>query len=764
MSIRSVIALLSILFLGLTSIVILPETAAAQGIIVDRNWNFGSVQLEQSDVDIAIRNNVAHVTIDHEFRNSGRSPAEGIFLFPLPEGASVSDFKMEMNGKLVGGEVLPADEAKKIYQRIVRKNLDPALLEWVDGRSFRASIFPIAARSTQRIVLEYDLVVDQVGNRFRFVHPLAGTVSSNQSGGTRPPWVVFPRPHPGPRGREDNPEPRTHKRPDQSKSPELSLSVSIDAGSSTELRNVFSPSHQIDLEYKNTHIVAAQLEALNEANSSFVLYYSTDTKRIAATLIPYRPYSHKPGYFMMMIAPPTKPSGPIEPKEIVFVLDTSGSMAGDKIDQAKSALKYALNRLGPDDSFGLIAFSSDLDEFGKSLSDKSSLADALYFVDQLEARGGTNINDAVLRAIRMLDGSANGSVVFLTDGLPSTGVTDVDKIIQNVTKANSDDVTLFSFGVGYDVNTRLLSDLSEGTAAFAEYVTPEENLEETVSLFYDRIRYPVMTDVEMSIPSAGVHALAPSNLPDLFVGDPLVITGRYRTSGKTTAILTGNVNGKRTSIEYNVDFPSRSRSDEFVARTWATRRVGQLLADVRRNGESEEAKDEIIALATEYGIVTPYTSYLVQEDDAFYSVNRPRSGAVGGARVDRSSARAPTAESGITAVAASKQYNRMQQAEGYDREVNLGVQVADQNLVMDEEGKWKSNLAVDKAKTNGKSAVKIQFASDAYFALLANYPDVKKYLRVGNEVEFVYNGQIVQVGTEGLQSATKADFADWFGS
>jgi Ca-activated chloride channel family protein len=757
------------MLMGFVLLVALTSTATAQGIIVDRNWNFGSVYLERSDVDISIRNNVAHVTIDHEFRNTGRSIAEGVFLFPLPVDASVADFKMEMDGKLVGGEVLPADEAKAIYQRIVRKNLDPALLEWVDGRSFRASIFPIAANATQRIVLEYDLVVDQVGNRFRFVHPLAGTVGTNRTTQARPPWIVrppFPRPGPRPdhRPRDERRDRQRSASPDRAVAPELSLTVSIDAGDATQLRNVYSPSHKIDTEYRDNHTATANLEALNEANSSFVLYYSLDTKRISATLIPYRPYRDQPGYFMLMLAPPTKPTGKIQPKEIVFVLDTSGSMAGEKIEQAKEALKYALNRLGPDDSFGLIAFSSDLDAFDTSLSNVSAVDDALFFVDQLQARGGTNINDAVLKAITLLNGSENGSIVFLTDGLPSSGVTDVDDIINNVTKANKNELTVFSFGVGYDVNTRLLGELSESTAAFAEYVTPEENLEEIVSSFYDRIRYPVMTDVSISIPSVGVHSMAPRALPDLFVGDPLVLTGRYRTSGKTTAILTGIMDGKKTTIEYRLDFPTRSRTDQFVARTWATRRVGQLLADIRKNGDKDELREEIVALATEYGIVTPYTSYLVREDEsptASVGMRFRRLANTPAAAMQQSIS---MEESGRDAVSASKQSNRMQRAEGYDDTVNLGIQVADQNLVVDEDGTWKSNLALDEKKTNGKPAIKIEFASDAYFALLARYPEMKEFLRVGSEVEFVFHEQLLRIGPEGRTTATDADFTEWFGS
>ena len=761
----------ALLLLGL----VLAAPASGQGIIVDHDWHFGNVTLEHSDVNVRIANNIAHVSVMHEFMNSGSRPAEGTFLFPLPKDASVADFQMEMGGRMVSGEVLPADEARSIYRRIVQKNLDPALLEWVDGRTFRASIFPIAPHGSQKILLEYDLVLEQNGNRYRFVHPMSGIVSGPRS---TAPWR--PSPRPGPRPYDDR---RLNNQPDgsdrgntQAKKKPLShftLSVSIDPGSGGEIRNVYSPSHDVTIDYQSGKRVNVDLRSMDDAQGSFVLYYTRDADRISATLLPHRPYRDEPGYFMLMIAPPSRPTGEILPKDIVFVLDKSGSMSGEKIEQAKQALRYSLNNLGADDRFGIVSFSSDVDTFRDGLARRASLDDALYFVDQIKAKGGTNINDALLKALAMLDDARNASIIFLTDGLPSSGVTNAEKIIRNVLDANDEGVNLFSFGVGYDVNTRLLDDLSESTAAFAEYITPEDNLEETVSNFYDRVRYPVLSDVKIEIPGADVFAMAPRSLPDLFVGDPLIVTGRYRKSAAPTAVLTGKSGGRTVRMTWKLDFPDRSRRDEFVPRIWATRRVGQLLADIRRNGEDPELKDEVVELATEYGIVTPYTSYLVLEDEDM-AMLRPRQipkdrlGAPRSGRVQLDAASdvemLSVGESGAAAVTASKRYNEMQQtASVAANRLVRGINAAGQNFVKYGDSTWVSNLVSKEDATNGKPAVQIQFASDAYFAMIDRYPEMKEFLQLGASVEFVYNRQLVQVGADGLEKVTEAQLVGWFG-
>src|SRR5690606_3249409 len=210
----------------------------------------------------------------------------------------------------------------------------------------------------------------------------------------------------------------------------------------------------------------------------FVLTYRLDESAVGATLLAHRPYSDQAGYFMLLLDPPAgEAAARSAPQDIVFVLDTSGSMSGEKMEQARDALRYCLTHLGARDRFGVVAFSSDLDVFRDEMRPASAADDALYFVDQLEASGGTNIHAALLKAAEMLQGSARGLVVFVTDGLPSVGTRDESVIRKDVAKALPEDTRLFAFGVGYDVNTRLLDGLADESGTFADFISPDESVD-----------------------------------------------------------------------------------------------------------------------------------------------------------------------------------------------------------------------------------------------------------------------------------------------
>ncbi len=302
-------------------------------------------------------------------------------------------------------------------------------------------------------------------------------------------------------------------------------------------------------------------------------------------------------------------------KDVILVLDTSGSMAGQKIAQAKEALRFILDRLNPNDRFALIAFNTGVNRLDEGLSTVQRREAAHRFVDGLNAGGGTNINDALLGALRGLDSERPTVLIFLTDGLPTAGVVDAGRIIENVRKSAPPSVRLFTFGVGYDVNTSLLDTLAANHRGASAYVKPGENLEETVSDFYAKISRPVLTDINLDFGGVRVTDLYPTPLPDLFAGGQLVLVGRYRTGGTTTVTLKGLVDGRSQQHAYSgLSFPQRTGDDTtFVARLWATRRIGYLLTQIRLHGTNKELVDEVVSLSLRYGIVTPYTSFLVDE-------------------------------------------------------------------------------------------------------------------------------------------------------
>lgn len=722
--------------------------AHAQAVVIGPDGRPAALELRTHRVEAEVRDEIAEVTVTHTFFNPGAATAEGTFLFPLPPGAQVSRFSMEVDGVEMAGELLSADEARRIYEDIVRRSLDPALLEMADYRTFRARLFPIPGGAARTITLRYDAALTREGNTVAFRYPLQGSLAARAAGG--PPMPPVRRP------RQDRPS-----APEATPAHSL-IRVTLDA--STAVTNLYSPSHEIDVERKGEREAVVTLENAGGLDGrDFVLYFSLDPADLGATLFTHRPYRDRPGYFMLLLSPPFEASpADVRPKDVVFVLDTSGSMAGEKIAQAKDALTYALRRLGPRDRFGLVAFSSDAQAFRETLAAPDAAGDAVYFVDQLEARGGTNINDALLTALAMLEESPHGMIIFLTDGLPTSGEKNEGRIRTNVTEANRNAVRIFTFGVGYDVNTRLLDGLSAGTGAFADYISPDENIEERVSTFYEKVRYPVLTDLDVKLSGVDAYAFAPGRLPDLYRGGRLILTGRYRTPGEAALTLRGVLGDKRVKKRYVFDFPALARERDFVARLWATRRVGELLDEIRLHGENDELRDEVIALAKEHGLVTPYTSYLVREDETMAGATPPvrRSPDVIQYEAPMRADAALTRTSGRAAVEMSKTLRTMREADVAAAPEATGVTVvAGRTLRLTAGGAW-----IDDGFDAEKDApVKLKFASDAYFAFLRRYPEARAFARLGDRVTFRFRDRFVQIGPDGATEMSDAALRARFG-
>jgi len=354
--------------------------------------------------------------------------------------------------------------------------------------------------------------------------------------------------------------------------------------------------------------------------------------------------------------------------------------------------------------------------------------------------------------------------------LPSSGVTDEGQIRRNLKNANRNDVRVFTFGVGFDVNTRLLDGISREHHGFADYISPQENIEEKVSGFYDKVRYPVMSAIEYEFRGAEVRSLSPGRLPDLFKGGQIILTGRYQSPGRTTLVLRGMSGERRQSFQYDFELPERERQQDFVARLWATRRVGDLLEEIRVNGENDELKNEVVALAKEFGLVTPYTSYLVKEEEAI-ARNFGRSPGVHGAptpmlmqSLDLDAAAAPpSAESfkmttGAGAVQASSRLREMKQAEVDPTTQQQGiVAISGRTMVLSPEGVW-----MDSEFKPVMKAVQLAFASEAYFNFLRLYPEARSFCKLGQKVIFKFRNQFVQVGEAGKKQMSEAELRKLF--
>jgi len=534
-------------------------------------------------VTVNINDQIATTRVDQVFYNPNDWPVEGIYMFPIPLEAAVSSFTLWVDGAPIEGQVLDAKEARAIYEDIVRNMQDPALLEYADRGALQASIFPIPPGGERRIELEYTQVLTYENGLVRYTYPL-----------NTEKFSVWPL-------------------------ESVAINVNI-RSSSVPIRAVYSPSHEIAVSRESDYQVAAGYEASQvRPDKDFHLVYSLGEEQ-AFHLISYRePESDDPdGFFLAMIAPQPDIDTRSIPKDLILVLDKSGSMEGEKFQQAKQALQYILEHLNPGDRFNVLAFSTGLNTYADRLRPASQVNQAIDWVQGLSAQGSTDINRALLEAAYLVDHERPAYLIFLTDGLPTEGVVDSQMILDNLGAAAPENLRLFAFGVGYDVDTYLLDSLAQAHHGASTYVPSGSRLDEMLSSFYAKISTPVLTDLALDFEDIGAYDLYPDPLPDLFAGSQIVVVGRYRRPGGVTVTLTGEVAGLMQKFRFEgqvfVQGSSSIGFESAVPRLWATRKIGHLLNQIRLHGPDQETIDQIVRLSIRYGIVTPYTSYLVTED------------------------------------------------------------------------------------------------------------------------------------------------------
>ncbi|HEV7858745.1 MAG TPA: VWA domain-containing protein, partial [Pyrinomonadaceae bacterium] len=542
------------------------------------------------------------------------------------------------------------------------------------------------------------------------------------------------------------------------------------------VRNIYSPSHQIDLAHHGAKSARISFESEpGKEAQDFQLFYSLSREDFGLSLLTHREPG-KDGYFLLLISPKDDWSeAEYAAKDIVFVLDTSGSMNEEgKMEKARAALLFGIRSLHPEDRFNVISFAGEERLMEKNLinANDDGRAEGVKFVSALKPNGGTNINDSLRAALRQFEkGDRPRMVVFMTDGLPTVGETNVNHIVENVRDERVDGVRLFTFGVGYDVNTALLDRLASDNGGVADYVEPKENLEVKVSNFFAKVNYPVLTNLRLDLGDVQTDLIYPRSMPDLFKGAQLALIGRYRNEGElrsVRALLTGRAGQSTRSFAYeNLRFPLKEDDHDFLPRLWATRRVGWLMEQIRSNGEQKELRDEIVDLGTRYGIVTPYTSYLALEQGAAAQADAPSnginfSGGQTGVVRQESAQRRPSppmsrpmatampkdvsrVSTGEAAVQMSKRARAQQDATRVERDdeaPSTVVRSVGGKTFYLREGVWTD--AEFKADT-GKPETTLTFGSDAYFALLKDKPRLAEFFSLGERLVVVYEGRIYRV-------------------
>lgn len=534
-------------------------------------------------VTVNIEDQVATTHVDQVFYNPNDWAVEGEYVFPIPVDAAVSDFILWIDGDPVQGEILDADQARRKYEEIVSTLRDPALLEYADMGALRARVFPIPPQGERRIELEYSQALTAENGLVRYLYPLGTEKFSIE--------------------------------------PLEDVSVTVKVSSSQPIRAVYSPSHPISINREDDyHILTGYEEQDVLPDKDFSLFYSIGEAE-AFHLLTYRDHSDQDdpdGFFLLLLAPSVQQNLRVVPKDVLLVLDRSGSMDGEKFIQAQDAVRFILEKLNPEDRFNLITFSTGVEVYSSRLQPASEAKDALPWVNRLRAEGSTDINRALLEAAYMVDQERPTYLIFLTDGLPTVGEVDNQRIIDNFEGSASKNLSLFAFGVGYDVDTYLLDSLAQAHHGNSTYVVPGEHLDEILSAFYSKISAPVLTDLSLDFGDLITYDIYPHPLPDLFIGSQIAIAGRYRDGGTTDVTLNGSVNNHQQTYSYldqifDIESFNRGGTIASLPRLWATRKIGYLLNQVRLTGPEKEVIDEIVRLSIRYGIVTPYTSYLVTE-------------------------------------------------------------------------------------------------------------------------------------------------------
>lgn len=586
------------ILLVLATVGLLTPAILADGMIIPVRPELrvrGHWAVKYHHVNITVRDQVASVAIDQEFVNTGDGMIEVEYVFPVPPDAAVDSMTLVVDGKEFAAKLLPADEARRIYEDIVRSKKDPALLEYAGFGMYKTRAFPLQPGKPCKVLVTYKNTCKKDRDLVEVWYPL-----------------------------------NTEK---FSAKPIESVRVRVDLKADTDITAVYSPTHSLNVDRKGPREVIATYEAKGTLpTSDFQCFYKAADEAVGATFLTWQGDQKKDGYFLMLVSPnPRAAEKVVVAKDVVVVLDNSGSMSGEKLTQAKDALKFILKNLNREDRFNVVGYNDQVEPFFDKLvdADERRVAEALERTDRIDATGGTNIHDALQVALKQCTDKARPMyVMFLTDGQPTVGkVKDAD-ILADTKSANGCNARVFAFGVGYEPNVRLLDKLAAENGGRSDYVKPKEPIETKVGSLYSKIRNPVMTGLSVSVQGLQLRDMYPRELGDLFDGDQVVVAGRYDAGdvkklpsgegkGRATLVIKGVYQGKERAFEYPLTVqPCGNKSYQFVEKLWAMRRVGWLLDEIQLRGTNKELIDELVRLSRDYGIMTPYTSFLADDTTA----------------------------------------------------------------------------------------------------------------------------------------------------
>lgn len=739
---RTITVLLTILAL------MIPAIAGAQGLLIDNRADQDfrlprpiiwpgptpiprprplppqSYKIKELGIGVNLSDQIAKVQVSQSFVNTGSRQMEVSFVFPLPYDGAVDRLTFMVDGKEYEAKLLDAKEARRIYEGYMRRNQDPALMEWLGSGMFKTSVFPVPAGAERKVTMRYTQICKKTGGLTELLFPMSTAKYTSH--------------------------------------PVEKVDINVSVESQADIKNVYSPTHSVEIERPSNRRAKVTFTSNNKVpTSDFRLLYDVGDGPVGASVLSYRPSPEEDGYFVVLVSPEIKKqSDQIQKKTVVFVVDRSGSMSGKKIEQAKESLKFVLNNLREGDLFNVIAYDSSVESFKPELQryNDDTREAALGFVEGIYAGGSTNIDGALKVALAQLKDETQPSyVIFLTDGLPTAGETKEQQIVVNAKQRNQVRARVFSMGVGYDVNSRLLDKLARNCFGQSEYVRPNEDIEVHVSKLYNRIGAPAMTDLKFEFDMENFPAekgsvatrIYPRDAYDLFAGDQLVLVGRYKQHGAAKVTVSGNVQGAKQSFNFPATFTAHSMDESyaFIEKVWAMRRVGEIIDEIDLHGQNKELIDELVRLSKKHGIITPYTAFLA-DDQPGPVAERPAvrlraaealdqlrevGGKSGFAQRDakkalRNAAQAPTAGAATFRKADS------------DEEVVVDtVQNVGRKTFFKRGDRWIDSSVTEEQE---KNVQKIERFSKEYFDLVSKHgKDAAKYLAIEGKVLLVLGGQ-----------------------
>ena len=696
----------------------------------------GAVHITQVEALVDIIEAAATTTIEISLENDTNARQEAELMFPVPDGAVIRGFAYDGPGGMITAKVLPREEAKKIYEQLVTKIKDPALVEFAGFNLIRSSVFPIDAGSKQKVRLTYENLLAVEGDRFDYYLPRSESLDNDV------PW-----------------------------------NITVNIKAKRPISTVYSSSHEIEKEKKSDHKVTVKLaSAAQMSPGPLRLSYLVEQDGVTATMFAYPEEKGNGGYFLLLAGLPADAfkgkDAPTIKREITLVIDHSGSMRGEKIAQVKEAAQQIVAGLKEGETFNIIIYNDAVEQFSAApvALDKQNSEAARKYIDAIRSTGGTNLYEALRTSLEQkpADGML-GIVLFLTDGLPTVGNTSEVAIRELVAKSNPYDRRVFTFGVGVDLNAPMLQKIAEDSRGRAEFVLPNENVEVKVGRVFKALTGPVLADPTIHIesthatlsPVGRITDMLPTKLPDMFDGDQLVLLGRYVGNEPVIFDFIGNYMGTKKSFTFKFDFAKANPKNGFVPRLWASRKIAQLSDEIRQMGADGKVKQddpkvkelvsEIVKLSTEFGILTEYTAFLAREGTDLHDKD-----AVMSVATDNFSTRAVATRAGLGAVnqsynlASQKAQTSMNYQNAYYDENMQRVSVTNVQQINDRAYYRRNNRWVDSRLLSDEAAKPtrtVEYGSPEFFELLQKLETSNQQgsVALGGEILLLVDGERVLV-------------------